>query len=405
MILPSILDLLARRIGLDVHSIGMPSVELALQERMRCCGISDLGSYRELLFAEETEQDELIELVIVPETWFFRDQAPFQFLALNARRQWGEPSLALPLRLLSLPCSTGAEPYSMAMTLFDAGYPAGTFQIDAVDISEKSLRHARAGIYREHDFRGRNLDVLQRHFIENPRGVFEVKPELRQTVNFTRGTLLEFPLPIADSGYHAVFCRNLLIYLNADWRQRGVEALRRMIRPDGILFVGHADATSALNVPFSMAKDASAFAYYPHVPIATQSQPQPAPAIRARSRKSAAAVATAPKPSDSSAPSDLPSQLREIRRVLDGGDAAAALEQCERILHQVRNNAELYSLAGVAHEQLGQGEAAKEAWQKSLYLEPRHLNSLRGLKCLLEKEGDLPGAKNIAARIRRAQSK
>ena len=122
-------------IGLDAGSIGPPSIERAVQERLSACGLSDRQVYWERVRASATELQALIEAVVVPETWFFRDREAFATLASIGHERWLRAPADGVLRLLSLPSSTGEEPYSMAMALLDAGVPADRFRIDAVDVS------------------------------------------------------------------------------------------------------------------------------------------------------------------------------------------------------------------------------------------------------------------------------
>lgn len=392
MILPSILDFLAQRIGLDAQSIGLPNIEDALQERMRERHVSDMAAYRELLLKDDTEQEALIEQIVVPETWFFRDQSPFDFLAVHASKQWGEFSAAAPLRILSLPCSTGEEPYSIAMTLIDAGHPAESFHIDAVDVSCKALQRARAAVYQKNDFRGKNLDVLLRHFRETSPDVFTLNPQVRDTVSFSHGTLLHIPFPEIPGSYHAIFCRNLLIYLNQSWRERALETFQKLLRPDGILFIGHADASTALSTRFTMVRNAAAFAYYPK-----GATPRPRPSASKPKHANTATPIIPPKPS-------LASILHEMQSAIDREDGATAQALGQIALEHTRNNAELYYLLGAAQELQNHPEEAKDLWQKSLYLVPQHLNSLHRLKCLLEKQGDHAAASRLQKRIQRAKS-
>lgn len=389
MILPSLLEFLRDRIGLDAHTVGVPGIEASIQERMRKLGLADISVYRDKLVSDTAEQQALIDAVVVPETWFFRDQTPFHFLAVNARKQWNEEASTPRLRFLSLPCSTGEEPYSIAMTLLDAGYLPDQFQIDAVDVSEKSLAIARAGRYTPAQFRGRNLDTIQRYFHEPQADRLEIIPKVRDTVHFAQASILDLPGSILASSYHAIFCRNLLIYLNNDWRQRSIELLSRLLRQDGILFVGHADATSALSPRFSMVRDASAFAYYPRTGGPTVPTPKPQ---------------HLPPATTHASPPTLNSLLHDIRLSLEKHDAPTALALCEQALALTRMNAELHYLTGAAHELQGKNHAAKDAWQKSLYLQPRHVNSLQRLKKLLELEGNHAAAARMEARLRRAES-
>lgn len=115
---------LRERIGLDVESVGAPMVERALRQRCVAAGAMDLDDYWLRLQQSADEQQALIEAVIVPETWFFRYPESFTALASLAHKRLAQLAGARPLRLLSLPCSTGEEPYSLAMALFDSRHGA-----------------------------------------------------------------------------------------------------------------------------------------------------------------------------------------------------------------------------------------------------------------------------------------
>lgn len=113
---------LRERIGLDVESVGAPMVERALRQRCVAVGATDLEDYWLRLQQSTDEQQALIEAVIVPETWFFRYPESFTALGSLAHKRQAQLAGARPLRLLSLPCSTGEEPYSLAMALLDAAW-------------------------------------------------------------------------------------------------------------------------------------------------------------------------------------------------------------------------------------------------------------------------------------------
>src|SRR5471032_983185 len=140
-------SLLKASMGLSVASIGSAAIARAVQERVSACHVADLHAYLELVRASGTELQALIEAVVVPETWFFRDRHAFVALARLAREEWLPSHREGALALLSLPCSTGEEPYSMAMALLDADVPANRFRVDAVDISTRSLAQGLHAVY------------------------------------------------------------------------------------------------------------------------------------------------------------------------------------------------------------------------------------------------------------------
>src|SRR6266403_1076010 len=121
--------------GLDAESIGVACVERAVRERLAARGLEDVQVYWEQLVTLEQELQELIEAIVIPETWFFRDPEAFAALARAVREEWLSKHAEGTLRLLSLPCSTGEEPFSMARTRFAS-------RISAFEIVTSSRRNA-----------------------------------------------------------------------------------------------------------------------------------------------------------------------------------------------------------------------------------------------------------------------
>ena len=179
---------LARAIGLDTASVGTHLIKRAVETRMAASGVENLAEYVGLLDGSGEELQALIEEVVVPESWFFRDSRPFEVLCQHARaRRACDPSRP-PLRVLSLPCAGGEEPYSIAMALIDAGLPPAQFQIDAVDISDRALARARRGVYSLNAFRGPDSSFRTRYFHQGPEG-YALDAAVKGTVRFLRGNL------------------------------------------------------------------------------------------------------------------------------------------------------------------------------------------------------------------------
>ena len=140
---------------------------------------------------------------MVPESWFFRDRRPFEWLREYVRTAWLNNPERPPLRVLSLPCAGGEEPYSIAMTLRDVGLPSARFQIDAVDVSDRRLAIASRGVYSSNAFRGPDLGFRGRHFREHPLG-HELDPTVRATVRFLQASVLD-PRLLEESA-HTMCC-------------------------------------------------------------------------------------------------------------------------------------------------------------------------------------------------------
>src|SRR5437660_11784481 len=130
--------MLREKMGLDAASVGSGSIQRLIRLRMKGLGVSDATAYRQLLTRSRAEWDELVEAVVVTETWFFRDPEAFG-VVVEAAQATGPGSI---LRVLTVPCSSGEEPYSLAIALRDADVPAERVKIDAVDISARALARA-----------------------------------------------------------------------------------------------------------------------------------------------------------------------------------------------------------------------------------------------------------------------
>ena len=202
-------------------------------------GISDDGAYFDYVSSNYDELRRIVELLVVPETWFFRDWEPFAYLRKTLTTE-DRFRLCKPLRILSLPASTGEEPYSIAMTLMDAGVSPADFRIDAVDISGKALDKAAAGVYGASSFREKNAE-FSRRFFQKRGSLFTVVPEVRGTIRFLQGNVLRWASVTTQGTYDVIFFRNLLVYLNEDARKHAVRAIDRMLGEEGILILGFAE--------------------------------------------------------------------------------------------------------------------------------------------------------------------
>jgi len=209
--------------GLDAASIGASAIERAVQQRQAACGLETdalLGARLRLLRRTSGSDRGCGD----PETWFFRDREAFVALARVAGEEWLRAHPDTVLRLLSLPCSTGEEPYSMAMTLLDVGVPANRFRIDAIDISGHALARARHASY------GKKFIPRPRPFFSGSPfsrpapGKWELSPSVRQQIHFQSGNMLDHAFLPAAKSTTSFFCRNVLIYFDRATRSRRCRA-------------------------------------------------------------------------------------------------------------------------------------------------------------------------------------
>ncbi len=243
--------LLRDTMGLDAPTLGANAIERAIRGRLAELSpeLRDAPSYSrywQRLQQSPQELQALIEAVVVPETWFFRHREAFTALAQmalderTARR--GTMRETQALRLLSLPCATGEEPYSIAMTMLDAGFSTSEFTIDALDISERALALAREGVYGRNSFRGPPASLLfrERYFTQEGSN-YRIADTLRTQVRWHSGNLFDASLVDRLGTFDFVFFRNVLIYFDRDGQSRAIAALERLMRMGATLFAGPAE--------------------------------------------------------------------------------------------------------------------------------------------------------------------
>lgn len=405
---PRFAQLLKERIGLDAESVGEAVIERAVHQRINKVSGGSAEHYWMLLQGSAEEVQALIEAVIVPETWFFRYPESFGALADLASRRVLELAGSRPLRILSLPCSTGEEPYSIVMALLDAGLAPSAFQVDALDVSRAVLERAEEGRYGRNSFRGSNLTFRDRYFRADGND-FQLAEAVRHKVRFRVGNLLAPGLLAGEAPYDYVFCRNLLIYFDRPTQEQVVDVLHRLARPDGVLFIGPAEASlmsriglRPLGVPQSFAFPRQGADPVPRTaplnwtapaPIPRPAPPKPAPA---RPRPVAK-----PERSEQSMPLSADKALAEIARLANSGQADEARQRCEALLTKQGPNAEAFYWLGLLADAQGQGSEAQAFYRKALYLQPDHQESLQHLAALLAAQGDMAGARRLQERAAR----
>jgi chemotaxis protein methyltransferase WspC len=401
---PRITRYLKQRIGLDANSIGETTIRHALRRRSTALGLHTADEYWARLESSGQEQQALIEAVVVPETWFFRYPESFNaFTALALKAQATQPQ---PLRILSAPCSTGEEPYSIAMALLDAGFQPGQFSVDAIDISHVSIERARAGNYGKNSFRSNYHSFRERHF-EARQQDFHLSERVRNLVRFRSGNLLEPAAFAGEAPYDFVFCRNLLIYFDIPTQEAALKTLLRLARPGGYFFVGPAEASLFSRHGLAALSAAQSFAFrheflktlVPAKAPRPVAAPSPAVLLPRPAAKPAAVSPARPAPPKPQA------DLTEISHLADSGQLDEALRQCQDILSRQGPSAELHYWIGLLHDSAGRSQDALEQYRKALYLDPRHEAALVHMSTLLQTLGDVAGASRLRARAARRTHK
>ncbi len=418
-------NLLRESMGMSVASIGAAAIARAVQERVSRCKAGGLHAYLEQVRASGTELQALIEEVVVAETWFFRDRHAFTALARQTQEEWLPTHPDGVLSLLSLPCSTGEEPYSMAMALLDANVPASRFRIDAVDISARSLAQGMRAVYGKNSFRGLELGFRDRHFDETAEG-YRVCETVRQQVRFQQGNMFAADFLPGAAIYDVVFCRNVLIYFDRPTQDRALVVLNRLLHDKGFLFVAPAETSLpashdlvSTNEPLAFAfRKASAFPRAPKrlaahrvmplLPRLAVAQVRSSTGSSAKNWARTAFVPPEPAPVAGAPPwlSTHPKgDLKEASRLADQGHFVEAAICCEEHLRLSGPSATAFYLMGLVRDATGNHMEAATHYRKALYLDRDHYDAQIHLALLMEKQGDPAGAQVLRNRARRLEQK
>jgi len=225
-----------------------------LTKRLRDLGLETFSDYYETVTRDSTREEftRMLDLISTNKTDFFREPKHFEFLRDQVLPGVGPDKR---IRIWSSACSTGEEPYTIAMTLYEGVEDPRQweFEILASDLSTRVLAKAAAGVYDEDRFRDVPSEVLRRHFLRgrgDSAGKFKVKPHLASVVQFRRLNLMDDRFPI-KAPLDLIFCRNVMIYFDRPTQETLVNKFYRYLKPGGYLFIGHSESLQWVQHPFA----------------------------------------------------------------------------------------------------------------------------------------------------------
>ena len=401
------------KIGLDSSTIGDSTIEKIIQQRMHKCQIDDFEKYYHLVNDNREELSELLEVVVIPETWFFRDIRPFEIIYKKIKQQISENRSGI-FKILSIPSSTGEEPYSLAMYLIDKGIDAARFTIDAVDISSRALQCAEQGVYGNNSFRGKHYpEYQQRHF--NKEGDFyKIKSNISNEVKFYRLNILQGE-PTLELKFDYILCRNLLIYFDIPTKLIAFKNLSRFLKDNGYLFIGHSEFGSVPDELFQNTGFENAFALikpcHPNYknketaknpkPISSPPKKQKPTTRSFKQKKAFESLIKKDEVTNSEEKNNTVDILKKIRKLADSANHDEAEKICQQLINSNGEDAESLYLLGLISSSRNNKKAAESLFRKSLFLDPKHYESLIHLSLLLQETGDY---KNSELLKRRAEN-
>ncbi len=397
-------------------------LRLGLSDRAEATGSGSLSDYYDLLTTDaerETELKRLLANLSVQETQFFRNRPQFDALHKYVipeiiRRKAREHH---SVRVWSAGCSTGQEPYSVAMTVLDVlPDPEGwAIEIMGTDLNDEALEAARRGWYPDRRLNGVDRPNLEKFFRQEGKGYAVAEP-LRRLVRFERHNLVTDPLPIGSFGTcDVVFCRNVIIYFTHETAKYVIEHFFDILNPGGYLFLGHSETLWKMSAKYSLVEMGDAFIYRKPLPRSLEGRrfiPERRlrdiglpPHVRSDRRqrgneKRAPATpqlkAKAEQPEDCKKLESTGAPEKEMVRTgrlhLDLGEYDKAVTCFSSALEQNRTDDEAYFLMGLGLEKQNDLEGAAECYRKAIYCNEAFSLARYHLGNVLERTGRLKDA-------------
>ncbi len=385
-------DYIHQHSGIYLEESKSDSLRISLITRATRFGFAALDDYFKLLSTDESEFNELMNLVTINETSFFRFPAQFEAL-----RQFivpeiveAKPETQRSFRVWSAGCSTGEEPYSASMTLLDSGLEGLGYKLEVfgTDVSTNALERAKAGVYPSRALLNIPHSVATRFFEPTPEG-HRVADRARRLVDFQFHNLIKEPYPLGLMGnWDVIFCRNVTIYFKLESTRRVVDNFFNSLNPGGYLFIGHSETLTSISDRFEPVEVGGVFLYRKpqqrHTSFARVVEQRRGESRRPLAKQTDAAVRVGRRDRVRSAPpgaivdertgvaekADIPGLIVSARKASEEGRSKDVLKIVEDVLAVDPSNAEVYLLAAYSHADSGDLQTALEECKRSIVLDP-----------------------------------
>jgi chemotaxis protein methyltransferase CheR len=258
-------ELFSSRFGLYFPEHKREILESRLLPRLRANHLQRFIDYYLLLqYDFQREVDALTQSITNNESYFFREIGQFEALQDNVLRGLlAEGPRANHLRILSAGCSSGEEPYTLNIYLKQQPFGLGSanLQIDGIDLDTERLQQANRAIYRPGSLRTLTREQIERYFTPAENEHFELRQPFRSGIKFSHGNILDLATYPKGAVYDALFCRNVLIYFSEPALKQAIEIFAQVVRPGGLLFLGHSESIIGLTQAFQAERLNQCIAY------------------------------------------------------------------------------------------------------------------------------------------------
>ncbi len=369
-------SLVSSRLALDLSRRSPRSIAEIFTTQAEHYGCRSAAEYLRLLERESEEGSvwaRLIDELTISETYFFRDEGQMELLRRELFPRLLRESQGRPLRVWSAGCSTGEEPYSLAI-LLDELHSRSPAQIAGTDVNQAVLQAARTGLYRERSLRSTPPLIRQNYFVQR-KDAWELRPRIRDRVGFWAENLARANLN-PRTGLDLIVCRNVLIYFERSLIAAVLERFMRSLRPGGFLLTGHGELQGVENLPLDVCSFENSIIYQ-----------------RPQRTLSTAVAASAPKlPPEKYAP---PGLATLVEQCLRAGDYLRGRNACQQAAREKPLEVmPRFFEARLARAQ-GRWSEARDLLSKALYLDPDHGPSLLEMALVHAHEGDLRKARKL----------
>ena len=258
-------EFLYRRTGMSFAEGKRYFIDRRLEERIAATGSSSFQAYFSLLRADaDHEIEHLINSFTVNETYFYREDHQLRCMTsslLDVIASQKKPGGTI--RIWSIPCSTGEEPYSIALWLMENWPQVDSYNIEIVasDIDTRALKAAAEGIYGDRALMRLSPELIDRYFRLLADGSHQIDEGLRNSIEFTRANLIDSRDMALYRDFDLIFCRNVLIYFDDASRRQAAENLCDCLRPGGYICLGHSESMSRISPLFRVARFPDAIVY------------------------------------------------------------------------------------------------------------------------------------------------
>ena len=241
-------------------------VDKRILERMAISCVDSFDEYfgRVRFQSSGAELQALVNSMTVNETYFFREEYQLKCLALSII-----PEIAASccpgeaIKIWSIPCSTGEEPYSIALFLLEYWKDVDDFDIEIIasDIDTAVIQKARLGVYDERALQHVPAETIRKYMTRTSDGRHQIVRAIRDSIKFSQVNILDANVAGGYAGFHVVFCRNLLIYFDDVSRREAAEAIFASLAPGGFVCLGHSESMSRISSLFNIRKFPEAIIY------------------------------------------------------------------------------------------------------------------------------------------------